>query len=85
MQHSDAVSNLSLARCDAAGGDSAQKAVVLHHGHQHGEGVRGAVCRRGYVPDDGVQQWLHRRVLWRAAPLRAARCLPIPAMQCPRD
>ena len=80
MQHSDAVSNLSLARCDAAGGDSAQKAVVLHHGHQHGEGVRGAVCRRGYVPDDGVQQWLHRRVLWRAA--RFGQHAVCPSLQC---
>ena len=69
VQHSDAVAHLGLARCHAAGGDAAQEAVVLHHGHQHGEGVRGAVRRRGYVPDDGVQQGLHRRVVGRAARL----------------
>ena len=67
MQHTDAVPNLGLARCYAAGGDSAQEAVVLHHGHQHGERVRGAVRRRGYVPDNGVQQGVHRRILRRAA------------------
>lgn len=69
VQHSDAVAHLGLARCDAAGGDAAQEAIVLHHGHQHGEGVRGAVCRRGYMPDDGVQQGLHGRILRRAARL----------------
>ena len=69
MQHSDAVPDLGLARCNSAGGNSAQEAVVLHHGHQHGKGVGSAVCWRRYVPDNGVQQRLHRRMLWLAARL----------------
>lgn len=79
VQHAHSVAGAGGAGGDSAGGDGAQKGVVLHHGHQHGEGCRRVAGRWRHMLHDCIQQGRHRGPLGLATLLRkACRC---PALQ----